>query len=110
MDPLTALIALLDPLNALRFASVVGWLYLGWRITGRAARAFTHAARRDDPWFAIVVGFGLIYLIFATRYYFLDLPEQRGAPRDWLIIAYALTVILQVVVLRFAAWGRHNAP
>jgi len=99
----------MDTLNVVRFISVVGWLYLGWRVSRPAFRAFTLAARRDDPWFAIVLGFGAVFLIFASRFYFLDLPPLDGASRDWLIIGYLLTIALQLVVLRFAAWGRTDA-
>lgn len=99
----------MDTLSVVRFISVVGWLYLGWRTAKPAARAFTVRAQTDDPWFAIVLGFGGVFLIFAARFYFLTLPPLDSASRDWLLIGYLLTIALQLVVLRFAAWGRANA-
>jgi len=99
----------MDTLSVVRFISVVCWVYLGWRIAKPAARAFTLRARTDDPWFTIVLGFGMVFLIFAARFYFLDLPPLDSASRDWLLVGYLLTIALQLIVLRFAAWGRSDA-
>jgi len=96
-----------DPLTLLRIVSTILWIWVAWRLRGNLFRSFTKRATHEDPVYGVIAAIGIVTTMLSARYFVFGHDAVDIGERLWIIVCYLITISIQFVILRFAAWGRN---